>query len=199
MQGRIIFVIDFGSSRYPIFVISLIRISAEFPAYTGHSMRSASCASAQCKGFPWTQGVSRGGRIPHECGGGQRTFTPLHWCWTVGRCLGRVAVTCVSTTLGPWGLLATWPGVVLAPSSAVGVATCHRGDSAVVVCAGCEICVTRLCMTLGMRLCRQDDSGGGGMCATSVLAGGGGGACCLALVVVGGMCPVTRGGMLPQC
>ena len=33
-QGRNIFVIDFGSSRYQIFVISLIRISAEFPAHT---------------------------------------------------------------------------------------------------------------------------------------------------------------------
>ena len=32
-QGRNIFVIDFGSSRYQKFVISLIRISAEFPAY----------------------------------------------------------------------------------------------------------------------------------------------------------------------
>ena len=34
-QGRNIFVIDFGSSRYQIFVISLIRISAEFPAHSG--------------------------------------------------------------------------------------------------------------------------------------------------------------------
>ena len=34
-QGRNIFVIDFGSSRYQIFVISLICISAEFPAYSG--------------------------------------------------------------------------------------------------------------------------------------------------------------------
>ena len=34
LQGRNIFVIDFGSSRYQIFVISLICISAEFPAYT---------------------------------------------------------------------------------------------------------------------------------------------------------------------
>ena len=33
-QGHNIFVIDFGSSRYQIFVILLIRISAEFPAYT---------------------------------------------------------------------------------------------------------------------------------------------------------------------
>ena len=36
-QGRNIFVIDFGSSRYQIFVISLIRVSAEFPA---HSVQS---------------------------------------------------------------------------------------------------------------------------------------------------------------
>ena len=34
-QGRNIFVIDFGSSRYQKFVISLIRISAEFPAHNG--------------------------------------------------------------------------------------------------------------------------------------------------------------------
>ena len=34
-QGRNIFIIDFGSSRYQKFVISLICISAEFPAYTG--------------------------------------------------------------------------------------------------------------------------------------------------------------------
>ena len=33
-QGHNIFVIEFDSSRYQIFVISLIRISAEFPAYT---------------------------------------------------------------------------------------------------------------------------------------------------------------------
>ena len=33
LQGRNIFVIEFDSSRYQIFVISLIRISAEFPAY----------------------------------------------------------------------------------------------------------------------------------------------------------------------
>ena len=32
-QGRNIFVIDFGSSRYQKFVISLICVSAEFPAY----------------------------------------------------------------------------------------------------------------------------------------------------------------------
>ena len=33
-QGRNIFMIDFSSSRYQKFVISLICISAEFPAYT---------------------------------------------------------------------------------------------------------------------------------------------------------------------
>ena len=32
-QGRNIFVIDFGSPRYQKFVISLICVSAEFPAY----------------------------------------------------------------------------------------------------------------------------------------------------------------------
>ena len=35
MQGRNIFVIDFSLSQYQIFVISLIHISAEFPAYSG--------------------------------------------------------------------------------------------------------------------------------------------------------------------
>ena len=35
-QGRNIFVIDFGSPRYQKFVISLICVSAEFPAYTDH-------------------------------------------------------------------------------------------------------------------------------------------------------------------
>ena len=33
-QGRNVFVIDFGSSRYQKFVISLICISAEFPTYS---------------------------------------------------------------------------------------------------------------------------------------------------------------------
>ena len=33
LQGQNIFVIDFGSSRYQKFVISLICVSAEFPAY----------------------------------------------------------------------------------------------------------------------------------------------------------------------
>ena len=33
-QGRNIFVVDFGSSRYQKFVISLICVSAEFPAYS---------------------------------------------------------------------------------------------------------------------------------------------------------------------
>ena len=35
LQGRNIFVIDSGSSQYQKFVISLICISAEFPAYIG--------------------------------------------------------------------------------------------------------------------------------------------------------------------
>ena len=39
-QGRNIFVIDFGSSQYQKFVISLICVSAEFPAYTvDHSVK----------------------------------------------------------------------------------------------------------------------------------------------------------------
>ena len=35
LQGRNIFVIDFGSPRYQKFVISLICVSAEFPTYIG--------------------------------------------------------------------------------------------------------------------------------------------------------------------
>ena len=108
--------------------------------------------------------------------GGWRTFTPLRWCWTVGRHLGRVAVARLSMTLGPWGLLATCPGVPWVSSSAVGVAACRRRDSVVVVCAGCEGCVMRLCATPWVWLCRRD--------------GGGGGVSSLTLVVVGGMCPV---------
>ena len=134
------------------------------------------------------QGVSGRGRVPHERGGGRRTFTPLRRCWAVGRRLGHVAVAHVSTTLGPWGLLATWPGVVLAPSSAVGVAVRRRVDSGVVVCTSHEGCVVRLCATPWVWLCRRED--------------GGGGARCLALVVVGGVCPVTasvRAGVLPWC
>ena len=34
-QGRNIFVIDFGSSQYQNFIISLICVSTEFPAHTG--------------------------------------------------------------------------------------------------------------------------------------------------------------------
>ena len=36
LQGHNIFVIDFSSSRYQKFIISLICISAEFPAYSEH-------------------------------------------------------------------------------------------------------------------------------------------------------------------
>ena len=153
----------------------------------GRSTRSASRTSAQREGFPWTQGVSRGGRVPHECGGGQRTFTPLRWCWTIGWRLGHVAIVRISTTLGPWGLLATWPGVPWVSSSALGVVARCRRDSVVVVCAGCEGCVARLCAMPWVWLCQRDGSGGG--------------ACSLALVVVGGACPVVvlvRGGALPQ-
>ena len=35
-HARNIFVIEFNPPRYQIFVISLIRISAEFPAYNSH-------------------------------------------------------------------------------------------------------------------------------------------------------------------
>ena len=153
----------------------------------GRSTRSASRASAQRERFPWTQGVSRGGRVPHERGGGRCTFTPLRWCWTVGWHLGHVAVARISTTLGPWGLLATWPGVPCVSSSTLGVVARHHRGSIVVVCAGCEGCVARLCATPWVWLCRQDGSGGGTRS--------------LALVVVGGACPVVvlvRGGVLPR-
>ena len=152
----------------------------------GRSTRSASRASAQHEGFPWAQGVSRGGRMPHDVVG-RRTFTPLRWCWTVGRHLGRVTVARLSTTLGPWGLLAMWPGVLCVPSSALGVVAHRRRDSIVVVCAGCEGCVAHLCATPWVWLCQRDGSGGS--------------ACSLALVVVGGACPVVvlvRGGALPR-
>ena len=125
--------------------------------------------------------------MPHEYGGGRRTFTPLRWCWTIGRRLGRVIVVCISTTLGPWGLLAMWPGVPWVSSSALGVVARPRHDSVVVVCAGCEGCVAHLCATPWVWLCRRDGSGGG--------------TCSLALVVVGGTCPVAvlvQGGTLPQ-
>ena len=95
----------------------------------GRSTRSVSHASVQRKGFPWTRGVSRGGTCPMNVVGGRRTFTPLHWCWTVGRRLGCVAVVCLSTTLGPWGLLATWPGVPWVSSSAMGVVAHRHRDS----------------------------------------------------------------------
>ena len=47
----------------------------------GCSTRSVSRASVQCEGFPWTQGVSRGGRVPHEQVGGS---APSHHCAGVG-------------------------------------------------------------------------------------------------------------------
>ena len=137
----------------------------------GHSTQSALRASVQCEGFPWMQGVSRGGHVPHERGGGWRTFTPLRWCWTIG----RVTVVCLSTTLGPWDLLVTWPGVPWVSSSALGVVARRRCDSVVVVCTGCEGRVARLCATPWVWLCQRDGSGGG--------------AHSLALVVVGGACP----------
>ena len=87
--------------------------------------------------------------MPREHGGGRCTFTPLHRHWTVGWHLGRVAVVSTRGALRPLGLLVTWPGVVLAPSSAVGVAAHGRGDSNVAVCAGCEDCVAHLCAMPG--------------------------------------------------
>ena len=76
--------------------------------------------------------------MPQERGGWQHTFTPLHRCWTVGRRLGHIAIVRVSTMLGPWGLLVTWPGVPSVSSSALGVAMHH--------CGMCRL--QRLCHTL---------------------------------------------------
>ena len=91
--------------------------------------------------------------MPQERGGWRHTFTPLHRCWTIGWCLGCVAIVCVSTTLGPWGLLVTWPGVPWVSSSTLGVVTRRRRDSVVVVCAGCEGCVAHKCATPWVWLC----------------------------------------------
>ena len=44
-QGHNIFAIEFDSSRYQIFVISLICISAEIPAYTNKSVRDLTYSS----------------------------------------------------------------------------------------------------------------------------------------------------------
>ena len=94
-----------------------------------------------------------GGGVPLRCSGGQHTFVPLCQHWVVWWHLRCAAVTCVSTTLGPWGLLVTWCGVASVPSFALGVAVCSCGDFGVVVCAGCVDCVTHLCTTLGAWLC----------------------------------------------
>ena len=42
-QGRNIFVIDFGSSQYQKFIISLICISAEFPTYSMYALCQEKC------------------------------------------------------------------------------------------------------------------------------------------------------------
>ena len=153
----------------------------------GRSTRSVSRASVRCRVFPGRRESARGGRVPLRCSGGRHTFMPLRRRWVVWWRLCRAAVGRVSTTLGPWGLLATWRGVASVPSFALGVAMCGCGGSGVVACTSCENCVARLCVTLGAWLCRRDD--------------GGGGACPWALVVVGGACPVVvlvRGGALPR-
>ena len=95
--------------------------------------------------------------MPLGCGGGQRTFIPLRRCWTVGQCLGHVAITRVSRVLGCLGPLATWLGVALVCTCTVGMAMCRCGISWVVVCAGCEEsedCVARLCATPWVWLCQ---------------------------------------------
>ena len=119
----------------------------------GCSTGSALHASVQCRVFPGRRESARGGRVPLRCSGGQHTFVPPHQCWVVWWCLHRATVARVSMTLGPWGLLVTWCGVVSVPSFALGVAMCGCGGSGVVVCTGCENCVTRLCVTLGVWLC----------------------------------------------
>ena len=62
-------------------------------------------------GLPWLQGVSQGGRVPLRHSGRWHTFMLLRRRWVVCRCLRHAAVTRVSTTLGPWGLLAMWAGI----------------------------------------------------------------------------------------
>ena len=47
-QGRNIFVIDFGSPRYQKFVISLICVSAEFPAYNVQDIGCPLVGSITC-------------------------------------------------------------------------------------------------------------------------------------------------------
>ena len=113
------------------------------------------------RGVSLDTGVSRGGRVPHGRGGGQRTFTPLRRCWTVGQCLGHIAVARISTTLGPWGLLATWPGIPSVSSSALGVASRRRRVSWVVACTDGRGSVARLCATPWLWLWRHGGGGGG--------------------------------------
>ena len=143
----------------------------------GRSMVSALHASVRRGVFPGCRELARGGCVPLRCSGRQHTFVPLHRHWVVCRRLCRAAVTRISATLGPWGLLAMWHWVVSVPSFALGVAVRCCGSPGVVACTSCETRATRLGAMLGAWLCRQDD--------------GGGGTCSWALVVVGGTCPVT--------
>ena len=115
--------------------------------------------------------------MPLRRSGRQHTFVPLRRHWVVCQRLRHAAVTRVSATLGPWGLLAMWHWVASVPSFALGVAVRCCGGPRVVACTSCKTHATRLGATLGAWLCRQDDSGGG--------------ACSWALAVVGGACPVT--------
>ena len=63
-QGRKIFVIDFGSSRYQIFIISLICISAEVPAYSDQHRTLVCSARAFGPSGRWTWGVLV---VPSDC------------------------------------------------------------------------------------------------------------------------------------
>ena len=58
--------------------------------------------------FPCSRVVSSGGCVPHEHGGGQRTFTPWRWCWTIGWRLGHIAVAHTRGVVGFLRLLVMW-------------------------------------------------------------------------------------------
>ena len=146
-------------------------------SWPGRSTVSASHASVRRGVFPGCRELARGGRVPLRRSGRRHTFVPLRRHWVVCRRLCHAAVARVSTTLGPWGLLAMWHWVASVPSFALGVAMRCCGGPGVVACTSCKTRATCLGATLGAWLCRQDD--------------GGGGTCSWALAVVGGACPVT--------
>ena len=179
-----------GAVRLPL-PSSWCAVVAFGGSWPGRSTVSVSHTSVRRGVFPGCRELARGGRVPLRRSGRQHTFVPLRRHWVVCRRLCRAAVTCISATLGPWGLLAMWHWVASVPSFALGVAVRCCGSPGVVACTGCKTRATHLGAMLGAWLCQQDD--------------GGGGACSWALVVVGGACPVTAlvevvgCGALPRC